>query len=226
MLTHHAADYAERVMSSLDSSLINRFKIIISFLERNQELLSVKRKIGESEYNYIERLGKKFHEGRLLKKPSESTTIPDQIVSEILISYFDVPTADAETAKKMHALSMRAENMVGDLLERYLASVLEPDWIWCSGSLVKAVDFLRPMPDGDIWSCEYRLIQIKNRDNSENSSSSAIRDGTSIEKWFRSFSKKSGDNWSTFPDRARASSLSEAGFQEFVRKTLRELKSS
>jgi hypothetical protein len=31
--------------------------------------------------------------------------------------------------------------MLCDLLERYLASVLEPmGWIWCSGTMVKSVE--------------------------------------------------------------------------------------
>jgi hypothetical protein len=91
---------------------------------------------------------------------------------------------------------MGAENLVGDLLERYLASVLEPHgWIWCSGAMVKAVDFiLPPSTSGGAW----RMLQVKNRDNSENSSSSAIRAGTEIEKWHRTFSKLSEENFERF----------------------------
>jgi hypothetical protein len=37
----------------------------------------------------------------------------------------------------------------------------------------------------DLCSKDGKLYQIKNRSNSENSSSSAIRDGTNIKKWFR-----------------------------------------
>ncbi len=116
---------------------------------------------------------------------------------------------------------MGAENMVGDLLERYLASVLEPmDWIWCSGSIVKAVDFVRPPArTGETW----RLLQVKNRDNSENSSSSAIRIGTSIEKWHRTFSQKLGSNWDNFPDASLRQKLSEENFKTFVRNYLQAL---
>jgi SinI restriction endonuclease len=67
------------------------------------------------------------------------------MVSFVLEHYFEVPAESLDRAKNEHALSMGAENIVGDLLERYLASVLEPQgWIWCSGSLVKAVDFVLP----------------------------------------------------------------------------------
>ena len=51
---------------------------------------------------------------------------------------------------------MAAENNIGLLLERFIASVLEPiGWIWCSGSAVRAVDFIEPNTG--------ILLQIKNR---------------------------------------------------------------
>jgi hypothetical protein len=117
---------------------------------------------------------------------------------------------------------MGAENLVGDLLERYLASVMEPrGWIWCSGAMVKAVDFVKsPTQVGEKW----RMLQVKNRDNSENSSSSAIRAGTNIEKWFRTFSKKTGSNWDKFPDPTFRTLLSEAAFKAFVRDYLKMLR--
>lgn len=72
---------------------------------------------------------------------------------------------------------MASENIVGDLLERYLAEKLEPcGWIWCSGTSVKAVDFIHYDNEKDEWG----LLQVKNRDNTENSSSSKIRDNTPI----------------------------------------------
>ena len=75
-------------------------------------------------------------------------------------------------------------------------------------------------PDVGMYSGEWRLLQIKNRDNSENSSSMAIRKGTSIEKWFRSFSKKTDTNWDQFPDENVKGLVSEEGFRAFVREYL------
>lgn len=51
----------------------------------------------------------------------------------------------------------------------------------------------------------WEAVQVKNRDNTENSSSSAIRQGTTIEKWFRTYSKPSrkratNTNWENFPE--------------------------
>lgn len=78
-----------------------------------------------------------------------------------------------------HYLYMSAENMNGVILEEYLAEVLEPyGWIWCAGATFRAIDFCYL---GD----EIILLQVKNKYNTENSSSSAIRNGTEIKKWQR-----------------------------------------
>lgn len=73
---------------------------------------------------------------------------------------------------------MSAENIQGNLLEQYIASKVRPyGFLWCEGNVLRAIDFCNT--DG---SC---LLQIKNKSNTENSSSSNIREGTTIEKWFR-----------------------------------------
>ena len=77
-------------------------------------------------------------------------------------------------------------------------------------ALVKKIDFIK------IENNKYRLLQIKNRDNSENSSSAAIRDDTTIEKWFRTYSLTGKTNWINFPDNQLKSQLSGNGFTEFV----------
>ena len=77
-----------------------------------------------------------------------------------------------------HNLFMSAENIQGALLEEYIDSVIsEYGWIWCKGNTLHAIDFCTS--DGK------RLLQIKNKSNSENSSSNNIRAGTSIKKWYR-----------------------------------------
>lgn len=76
-----------------------------------------------------------------------------------------------------HRLSMSAENLLGLLLEEYLAVRLRRyGWHCAWGESVKSVDFV---------SEQGLLLQVKNRSNSENSSSSAIRSGTKITKWYR-----------------------------------------
>ncbi len=89
--------------------------------------------------------------------------------------------ADAEFVKRMsayHNLFMSAENIQGNLLEEYISGVIRPyGWIWCNGNVLRAIDFCSS--DGAV------LLQIKNKSNTENSSSSAIRTGTNIKKWYR-----------------------------------------
>ena len=224
----NAAEIAHTLMA-MDSPRLNNlaeaYQIVISFLVQYPNAASQPKDkgapaIGTTEY--IEKQAHSFALSRNPKAPQEPATVPDEMVSVILNEYFGVPASDLERIKKGHSLSMGAENLVGDLLERYLAKVLEPQgWIWCSGSMVKAVDFIKPPSDErGLW----RMLQVKNRDNSENSSSSAIRDGTTIEKWFRTFSKKVGSNWTEFPDTTLRQQLSEEDFKIFVRQYLKALK--
>jgi hypothetical protein len=160
-----------------------------------------------------------FLKGRELKNPKKTATIPDEMVSVILEHYFDVSKVKLNTIKVEHQQSMVAENLVGSILERYLATVLEPKgWAWCSGSVVKSVDFVKK--DGAKWIA----LQVKNRSNSENSSSSKVRDKTGIIKWHRSNAKTGDTLWDKFPDKSVAGSLSEEGFREFLLNYLGRMK--
>ena len=116
---------------------------------------------------------------------------------------------------------MAAENIIGELLEMYIdnmSRVTSAGWCRAYGDVVKGVDFVKSSPSGWI------LLQIKNRDNSENSSSSAIRSGTNIIKWFRTFSRTGNTNWSNFPDDMLKSQMSENGFRIFVQDYMASLK--
>ncbi len=219
------AKTARDVMLSVNPSLVGSYVSLISFIAKFPEFASAGRsttapKAGSTEY--IQSQAAAFSAARDPRTPKVSATVPDDMVSLILHEYFQIPAEELEQAKQQHSLSMGAENLVGDLLERYLASVLEPlGWVWCSGAMVKAVDFVKPPSKvGGDW----QMLQVKNRDNSENSSSSAIRSGTKIQKWHRTFSKKSGCNWAAFPDPSLRDELSEPGFKAFVRDYLRRLK--
>lgn len=221
----NAVEVAERAMGGVDPTLQETYASLIRFLAAFPEVASAMRGTnapGIGSKLYIERQANAFAAARERRAPQAPATIPDEMVSIILHEYFDIPVADLDRAKREHLLSMGAENLVGDLLERYLASVMEPrGWIWCSGAMVRAVDFVKPPTQaGGKW----RMLQVKNRDNSENSSSSAIRNGTDIEKWHRTFSKKAGSNWAEFPDQNLRAHLSEAAFKAFVREYLRSLR--
>lgn len=78
-----------------------------------------------------------------------------------------------------HYLFMSAENQNGLILEEFINSVLSKvGWIWCAGEAYKSVDFVKTGKN-------FILLQVKNKYNTENSSSSKVRDGTPIIKWNR-----------------------------------------
>lgn len=82
------------------------------------------------------------------------------------------------TGEKYHNLFMSAENIQGNLLEEYIAAnVRAYGFLWCAGNVLHAIDLCNT--DGTV------LLQIKNKSNTENSSSSTVREGTTIKKWFR-----------------------------------------
>lgn len=220
----NSVEIAEQAMMDVDPNLVNKYKLIVEFLKDNPAAASsIKgRKIITGSEDYIRIQALNFYKSRSPRFPKPPSTRPDEMVSVILEEYFGLPKERIEQTKREHLLSMAAENIVGDLLERYLAKFMEPlGWIWCSGSMVKAVDFIKPSGSKD---GNWILLQVKNRDNSENSSSSAIRNGTDIRKWFRSFSKKEGSNWGNFPDETVKPLLSEEGFSIFVREYLSSIK--
>lgn len=225
VFVHNAEAIARSAMAAINPALEDKYAHLIRFLAMNPDAASKMRgnsspAVGTEAYIKAQATG--FSLSRCPRAPKPPATIPDEMVSFILPNYFNVPQENLERAQNEHMLSMGAENLVGELLERYLASVMEPvGWIWCSGATVKAVDLIKPpvTPEG-AWD----LLQVKNRDNSENSSSSAIRNGTDIKKWFRTFSKRTGSNWEAFPDTEIRPLVSEAGFRQYVKIYLEALK--
>jgi hypothetical protein len=214
-------------MRDVDPSLVEKFATVIEFLSTEPAAASLLRgrlKLAVGSEPYIRFQASAFAAGRAPRSPQPPTTIPDSAVSLILHHYFGMAEADLVRAKEEHLLSMAAENLVGDVLERYLAKVMEPrGWVWCSGSTVRAADFLRrPKSKTQLW----RALQVKNRDNSENSSSSAIREGTIVEKWFRTFSRRPGSNWASFPEVSLRGLLSEEGFHDFITNYLLSLRTN
>lgn len=105
-------------------------------------------------------------------------TCSDPALAKIVKIACKLDDDEIEKMGNAHNLFMSAENIQGGLLEEYIAkNVEEYGWIWCSGNVLRAVDFCKR--DGSA------LLQVKNKNNTENSSSSAIRNGTKIEKWYR-----------------------------------------
>lgn len=80
--------------------------------------------------------------------------------------------------EKYHNLFMSSENIQGNLLEEFISIKTRCyGFLWCCGNILKSIDFCNT--DGSL------LVQIKNKSNTENSSSSSVREGTKILKWYR-----------------------------------------
>ncbi len=212
-----ARQAALAITNNLDNEagLVEAFTAVCHFLHDHPGSLSWRSKKRPDIYsaNGLEQLADKYFKGyRRSDFPKEPTTIPDEAVSTVMQVAYGYSQTQSEKIKLEHQHSMSAENCVGALLERYLDSILRIEgWHWCCGDFVKAVDFINRDASG-----QWLALQIKNRDNSENSSSSAVRKGTTIQKWFRSFSKKKGTNWENLPPLMQGYDLSEQGFLTFV----------
>ena len=103
--------------------------------------------------------------------------------------------------------------------EEYLATILHPyGWYCCWGSTIDAVDFCKE--DGS-------LLQVKTSNNSENSSSIRVRNGTEIRIWFRRFFNKANTfNWVALNEIIGRDIFneedSERKFRDFITRTIRE----
>lgn len=138
---------------------------------------------------YIERWIKSYAdaEGNMPSKhiANPKSSCSDPAVKKLVEIATGISESEANAQERHHNLFMSAENIQGDLLEEYIAlNVREFGWLWCKGNIIRAVDFCSA--DGSTY------LQVKNKNNTENSSSSAIREGTEIKKWYRLGTSKQG----------------------------------
>lgn len=159
------------------------------------------------------------HQGTASKSPY------DVMVYRLLSYEVNFPL-DEDLARKTHEMAMQSENLIGELLKEFINSrIAQYGWIWCKGPCMVATDFYYP-GNPEIY------LQVKNKFNTENSSSSKIRTGTSIQKWNRLTSKRvpgtdlATSNWEALRaivfDEAgirsnNRSALSEEGFADFIK---------
>lgn len=201
----------------MDQRTINsQVRHIVNFLRENNDRINYRHLKGRDpgSREFAEKIESRFYQA-VTRQPTfgELSTIEDPAVAIVLETFKGYTNREISEASVAHRDSMGAENLIGNLLEFYLATMMIPyGWVWCAGETVKKTDFIKPVKNGFIE------LQVKNRDNSENSSSSSVRDGTNILKWFRSFSKKHATNWQSFPDSAVRSVVSEEGFHHFIRR--------
>ena len=142
-------------------------------------------------------------------KPTCADSLIDQLVK---LKVSGISDEQVSFIRKAHRFSMNLENVIGSILEEYIfEKSLSYGWATCWGSCIKAVDLCNR--DG-------QLLQIKNKSNTENSSSSAIREGTTIQKWYRMDAKTGAVCWDSLNDLLGITNdtdkLSEADFREFT----------
>lgn len=168
---------------------------------------------------FLEKWTEKFIKGwenRASQRTSNPTgTHHDPILDEIISARLPDATYDIDVIRFGHRLSMGAENITGSLLEEFIAiNILQCGWHACWGETMRSIDFCHE--NGD-------LLQIKNSDNSENSSSKTVRDGTEIKHWFRRYSKTGATNWPVLNELVGIEvnkQLTEEAFREFVKKVI------
>ena len=156
------------------------------------------------------------YENRISRRISQHPgTVADPIVNTIIHARLTgLAPEDLEQIKYAHRLSMSTENIQGLLLEEFLSEQLaDYGWYCCWGESVRHVDFCNV--DGS-------LLQVKNRSNSENSSSSRVRINQSIEKWHRVDARTGLYLWSYFNQRYDTDRFSEENFALFVQQVLTE----
>lgn len=212
---------AREAMGEVDPSLSDNFVKIVLFSHDNPALRVLQRKsvrVPNPEFGtkeHLRFLANKYANGREPKPLPMPKTVPDPALTTVMLVGYGMAENDLKTLIEGHRIAMVAENVVGELLERYIDSKLsDDDWIWCAGEVVKSVDFIRPSKKAGV---HWESLQIKNRDNSENSSSAAVRHGTDIKKWHRTVSRTGQTRWESFPIGRDSEKLDEKDFRNFVK---------
>lgn len=153
-------------------------------------------------------------------RPSVRTSNPTKTVSDPLVDSLlkaKIPSFsdfDIDLIRFGHRASMAAENITGLILEEYVHdSLIKYGWSCCWGNCIKAVDLCSNKGD---------LIQLKNKSNTENSSSNKIRVGTEIKKWYRFNAYNGSTCWNELNAMTNTPSLlSEEKFREFAYKLVK-----
>jgi hypothetical protein len=166
----------------------NNINVIAELLTTIPKLSS----IDKSDFCYekhFEKAEQSYKKGLIKDYSSvDPSFILDDSFRTVLNSYVEDPLSEEEfhEAATLHKIFMGVENKFGEILEEYVASKLKDNgWVWCAGSLVKGIDIIKK--DGGTW----KLLQIKSRSNTENSSSKKIREyikdrtGSEIQSWYR-----------------------------------------
>lgn len=208
----------EDVFSGQNQPFLEAHRTILTACYRNPGLSPSSKKVkGHDQESLVKTWLKKYNDGfnnRISQRVSNPPgTVADPIIDTIInTQLIGLTTEHLEQIKYAHRLSMSAENILGLLLEEFLSEKLANyGWHCCWGECVRHVDFCNV--DGS-------LLQVKNRSNSENSSSSRVRINQPIEKWHRVDAKTGSYRWFYFNDKYDTDRFSEENFIAFVQQVL------
>jgi hypothetical protein len=193
------------------NSLVRLNKTLLSYTDNQKKKFS---------YNSIEHeaeLRKKLICGlkKTFKKPK---TFPDLAVYEFLKENKNYSDEIIQNVIQYHYDAMGAENILGHFLEEFINENKEDDsWIWCSGSVIDKIDFIQKV-ESENKEVSWRALQVKASSNTENSSSSEVRENTEILFWCRrNATKKNSQNWDKLQKFINNKNLNEENFLEFLR---------
>jgi hypothetical protein len=169
----------------------------------------------ETQLKWLKQYQKGYENRPSIRVSGKMGTIADTAVNDIIQGRLPhLSEHNMEQITFAHRLSMSAENILGPFLEEYLSNELAKfNWHCSWGEVTSYVDFCNS--DG-------RLLQVKNRDNSENSSSKKVRENTPIDFWFRVFSRTDRYNWHELNKRNQTEKFSEENFSIFYRNTIKK----
>lgn len=166
----------------------------------------------EEESKFCSKFIKGYRNRPSVRKSNPTKTVPDRTIDYVLQGRIKNTTEKMlDDIRFAHKISMGAENIIGSILEEYIhISLRRFGWSVCWGSCYKAVD---------LCSVNGDLIQIKNKSNTENSSSNKIRSGTEIRKWYRMNANNGKYCWDELLNLTKCaeSQLSEERFEGFTR---------
>lgn len=215
--------------SSLSKNKKEELKYIFKVCMENKELfVKVKGKISD-ENDYIEKWINKYISAvnnDIFKRVGKaSKTLPDPVIDIIIKEKICIDRNELNKLNDGHRLYMSAEQIQGLILEAFIAKKLKPyGWYYCYGEIVRGVDFCHKSG---------KLLQIKNKYNTENSSSVTIREGTTIKKWHRLSKPCKGKivyNWNELcnivnennDDSEDSIDINEGDYNKFVKEVMRK----
>ena len=158
--------------------------------------------------NIVHDIGGFFSKSMGLK---QRTTVPDELVSDMLELIGGVDTSQRVEVQRQYNAQKQIEMMLGDFLEMYLIKhSYQYGWVQ-TGNCIRGTDMIKKNDDGSWFK-----LQVKNSDNTPNSSSAGfVADKAST--WSRRKSSDGTQYWGEFPDTQVRPHLSEISFNSFIK---------